>query len=172
MFFKYVTASDLFLLKLFNHRIKCRILDIIMPALTYLGSSFFTLSFCLAAALFPKRYTHVLGKRAFFSLILATAIAQIIKISVSRIRPFIKIPNLNIKKIGIDQYSFPSGHTTAAFSLAVSTGLVFSGLTVACITLAALVGISRMYLGVHYPSDVLAGVFLGTTCSLLMYFLI
>lgn len=172
MFLKYLKTSDLFLLKLFNHSIKCKVLDFFMPIITYLGSFAFTITFCLAALIYPDEQIRLLGIRSSATLSLATLISQIIKTSVSRLRPFLKIQNLNIKKIGIDQYSFPSGHTTAAFSLAVTVALSFPALSILCLFLALLVGISRMYLGVHYPSDVLVGMFLGTFCSLIFHYTI
>lgn len=63
--------------------------------------------------------------------------------------------------------SFPSGHTADAFAFAVAVSLVYrkwyiiiTGLLWAC-----LVGYSRMYLGVHFPSDILGGAFVGAACS-------
>lgn len=172
MLYKYVKNSDLFLLKLFNNSIKCKPLDIIMPLVTYLGSFAFTAIFCLATLVYPEASIRSVGIRASVTLILSALISQFIKTSVSRIRPFLKVQNLNIRKIGIDEYSFPSGHTTAAFAIAVTLALSFSTMTIIYIALAFLVGISRMYLGVHYPSDVCVGILLGTTCSWLIYYIL
>jgi undecaprenyl-diphosphatase len=171
MLFKYVKNSDLFLLRIFNNSIKCKPLDFVMPLITYLGSFTFTVVFCLATLIYPEPLIRTVGIRASATLVLSTLISQFIKTSVNRIRPFLKVQNLNIKKIGIDEYSFPSGHTTAAFAIAVTLALSFSALTILCISLALLVGISRMYLGVHYPSDVCVGILLGTSCSWLVYFM-
>jgi undecaprenyl-diphosphatase len=62
--------------------------------------------------------------------------------------------------------SFPSGHTTVAFALASVLGWHNRTLGIIGYALAALVGISRLYLGVHYPSDVLAGAILGTAAGI------
>jgi undecaprenyl-diphosphatase len=169
MLLKYVQTSDLFLLRLFNNKIKCKILDWVMPIITYIGSLSFTAIYCIGALIHPNDSVHSLGKKLSLTLIFSTLISQIVKVSVNRIRPFLKIQNLNIKKIGIDKYSFPSGHTTAAFSMAISTALIFPSLLFSCLVLALLVGISRMYLGVHYPSDVAVGIFIGSSCSTLVY---
>lgn len=172
MLIKYFINSDLFLLKLFNHSIKCKPLDLMMPIITYLGSLTFTVGFCLLALIYPESSIRSVGLKTSIALSFSALISQVIKTSVSRIRPFLRIQNLNIKKIGIDEYSFPSGHTTAAFALAVSVSLSSSIFSPICITLASLVGISRMYLGVHYPSDVGVGVMLGSFCSWLVHVIV
>lgn len=169
MLLKYLQIGDLFLLRLFNNKIKCKILDLTMPAITYLGSFVFTIAYCIGTLIHPNDSIHSLGKTVSLSLLISSAISHVVKVSVNRIRPFLKIQNLNIKKIGIDKYSFPSGHTTAAFSIAVSTSLLFPSLLSISVVLAFLVGISRMYLGVHYPSDVLVGMLLGSSCSTFVY---
>ncbi|MCJ7688768.1 MAG: phosphatase PAP2 family protein [Clostridiaceae bacterium] len=69
----------------------------------------------------------------------------------------------------MDKYSFPSGHTTGAFALAVIIALYFPMFGFITIPLACGVGISRMYIGVHYPTDVIMGIFIGTICSILTY---
>lgn len=169
MLLKYLQIGDLFLLRLFNSKIKCKVLDFIMPPITYLGSLSFTTVYCIVTLMYPNDHIQSLGKKLSLTLIISTLVSHIIKVSVNRIRPFIRIQNLNIKKIGIDKYSFPSGHTTAAFSMAISTALLFPSLLFICVGLAFLVGISRMYIGVHYPSDVIVGILIGSSCSTLVY---
>jgi undecaprenyl-diphosphatase len=62
-----------------------------------------------------------------------------------------------------DQFSFPSGHTAAAFAMATLVSFHFPILTLPVIIWALLVGFSRIYLGVHYPTDILAGIVIGVT---------
>jgi undecaprenyl-diphosphatase len=95
------------------------------------------------------------------SLIISTILVQLLKRRIIRVRPFEVLENLHIKKIQIDPYSFPSGHTAASFSLAISATLLFSTLGLIFLSLAVTVGISRMYLGVHYPSDVAVAVIIA-----------
>ncbi|ENY72557.1 phosphatase PAP2 family protein [Aeromonas diversa] len=64
-----------------------------------------------------------------------------------------------------DRYSLPSGHTAAAFLVAVVLGSLYSSLLLPLLVWAALVGASRLLLGVHYPSDLLAGALLGSGCA-------
>ena len=166
---EYISHRDINILRIINNSWKCKFLDIIMPAMTYLGSFPFMFIFCTVAFLFSNTLLHVMAIKAMISITISTGIGKLLKISVNRLRPFIDIPNLNIKKIGIDKYSFPSGHTTGAFSLAVIIALYFPIFGFITIPLAFCVGISRMYIGVHYPTDVIVGVFIGSICSLLTY---
>jgi membrane-associated phospholipid phosphatase len=91
-------------------------------------------------------------------------ITQIVKVSNKRARPFEVYPDLIYKKSEAGSYSFPSGHTSSAFSTATSISLMYHRwyVVVPAYTYAASIGYSRMYLGVHYPSDVLAGALLGS----------
>lgn len=167
--FEYISHRDITLLRIINNSWNCKFLDIIMPSMTYLGSFPFMFIFCTVAFLLSSAMIHAMAIKAMISVTISTGIGKILKVSVTRLRPFIKIPNLNIKKIDIDQYSFPSGHTTAAFSLAIIIALYFPMFGFITIPLAFCVGISRMYIGVHYPTDVIMGIFIGTTCSFLTY---
>jgi len=167
--YEYISHRDINILRIINNSWKCKFLDIIMPAMTYLGSFPFMFVFCTAAFLLSTTLLHVMAIHAMISITISTGLGKLLKISVTRLRPFIDIPNLNIKKIGIDKYSFPSGHTTGAFSLAVIIALYFPIFGLITIPLACLVGISRMYIGVHYPTDVIVGAFLGITCAFLTY---
>jgi membrane-associated phospholipid phosphatase len=86
-----------------------------------------------------------------------------LKYLINRPRPYITYPDLkNLTTEGTA--SFPSGHTSAIFSIATSLSLNFRKWYVAvpAYTWAAATGYSRMYLNVHYPSDVLAGAILGS----------
>lgn len=167
-----IQHKDAAILKIVNTSMNCKTLDFIMPPITYLGSTFFSILFCLVTIFHSNEAIKSLGIKTLIALSISSLISRFIKAYVNRVRPFIKHTNLNIKKIGIDEYSFPSGHTTAAFSIAIINSLFFPGIAVASILLACCVGISRIYLGVHYPTDVLAGTFLGSITSVLVFYII
>ncbi|HEY5560903.1 MAG TPA: phosphatase PAP2 family protein [Clostridiaceae bacterium] len=164
-----IQHGDATLLSLFNNSLNCRVLDILMPALTFLGSVPFAFLFCIITVAIPNSSIREMGIMTSIALIISTLFVRIIKVTVSRIRPFLKVENLNIKLIGIDEYSFPSGHTTGAFSIAVIVSLCFPQLTLLTILLAFLVGLSRMYFGVHYPTDIIIGMCIGTITSFIVY---
>lgn len=65
-----------------------------------------------------------------------------------------------------DQFSFPSGHTSAAFLMAVMLGWLWPNLLPELLAWATLVGMSRVILGVHFPTDTLVGALMGTTIAL------
>ena len=92
------------------------------------------------------------------------------KYIINRERPYITYPYLEKASDG-GSPSFPSGHTEAAFATATSLSLAFPKWYVIAPSYiyAGSVGYSRMHLGVHYPSDVLAGALVGTTSSYFTY---
>ncbi len=103
------------------------------------------------------------------SVIEAVGITYAGKYLVQRDRPFVKYPD-KVRPIdppGGDSYSFPSGHTAAAFSLATSLSIKYPKWYVIAPSAvwACGVGFARMNQGVHYPSDVLAGAAIGVGCA-------
>ena len=165
---KILGKGDILLLRLLNNTIKCKILDIIMPLMTYIGSIQFCVFYCTITLLFPNSNIRYLGIRVSSTLILTTSLVQLLKRKIIRTRPYDLLDNLHIRKIQIDRYSFPSGHTAAAFSIALQTAFILPHILFICLLLACLVGISRIYLGVHYPSDVTVAAFVATLSSILI----
>ena len=94
----------------------------------------------------------------------------ILKYAINRKRPYEVNPKI-IKASSGGSPSFPSGHSSEAFAAATSLSLVYPKwyVIVPAFTWAGTVGFSRIYLGVHYPSDVLAGAILGSGTAWVMY---
>ena len=86
---------------------------------------------------------------------------QIIKRSFKRIRPFEKISEIKNLIKPPDKFSFPSGHTAAAFIVVTVISSFYPQIRIPAYTNACLIGFSRIYNGVHYPGDVFAGALLG-----------
>lgn len=104
------------------------------------------------------------------SVIGATLITQAMKYAFDRKRPYNSYPQIQ-NAVTESSPSFPSGHTSAIFATATSLSLAFPKWYVIApaYTVAASVAYSRMFLGVHYPSDVLAGMIIGAGSAYLSY---
>ena len=139
------------------------VLDRVVSFYTALGDA--GLLFLAAAAVllcFKKT------RKAGFTALLAIAIGfictnLILKNLVSRPRPWLMVEGLTAIVTEKDPNSFPSGHTTAAFAFASALWRTAPDkwMRWAALICAALMGLSRLYVGVHYPSDVLVGVAVG-----------
>ena len=107
------------------------------------------------------------------ALLIAGGITFTAKNIIKRPRPFESYPEQIIKKDKGGGYSFPSGHTSMSFAAATSISLTCKRwyVTVPAFTYASAVAYSRMYLGVHYPSDVLAGAITGCGSAYLSFHL-
>ncbi|HPS27786.1 MAG TPA: phosphatase PAP2 family protein [Bacteroidales bacterium] len=104
------------------------------------------------------------------TILVTTAITSVLKLSIRRPRPFVSYPDIE-KETEAGHLSFPSGHTSDAFALATSVSLAYPRwyVIVPMYLWAGTVGYSRMHLGVHYPSDVLAGAIIGAGAAYLCY---
>ena len=103
---------------------------------------------------------------AAMSVGIAAAVGGLIKELVDRVRPALAEPTVTALVATPPSPSFPSGHTSTAFAAAVAVSAFHPRLRWPLLALAALVGLSRVYLGVHYALDVVAGAALGTAIGL------
>lgn len=89
-----------------------------------------------------------------------------LKNSLKRRRPQEAVPGFRSLVTAADQFSFPSGHSSAAFLLATALAVVYGGPVVAMFLWASGVALSRVLLGVHFPGDTLAGAIMGSSIVL------
>jgi len=103
--------------------------------------------------------------------VVSSIVTQSMKRIIKRDRPYVTYPYIINRYAGSSSYSFPSGHTSSAFCTATSLSLLFPKwyVTVPSYLYAASVGYARMYQGVHYPSDVIAGALVGAGSAWLCY---
>jgi len=84
-----------------------------------------------------------------------------LKTSLVRERPFIRHAGISLEMAPLDRYSFPSGHTLHAVAFSWQASAFVHGLAWLLVPAAALIALSRVVLGLHYPSDVIVGAVLG-----------
>lgn len=124
----------------------------------------------VALLLLVIRKTRWSGATALTAMVLGVVVTNLtIKPLVTRDRPWVVMDGFVSLVTSSDPHSFPSGHTTAAFAFGVALCLTLpqKWAKAAVITAAALMGMSRLYVGVHFPTDVVAGMIIGTVCGVL-----
>lgn len=126
--------------------------------LSLFGGMQFQVAFSLLLLALPA--TRSAGLAYGMIQLIVTIIVQLLKRIVSRMRPYNRLENIEPLRREKD-HSFPSGHTAAIFSTAVILNTYLPGAAAIFYGLAMLVGYSRVYIGVHYPSDVIAGSIVG-----------
>jgi len=154
---------------LINERMKTKFLDRFMVKFTNFGSAVFISVFTFIIIIFGNEDWINTGIQAATTLAISQSITYGLKSLLGRERPYNILKNLNTFGIILKDYSFPSGHTSASFSLATTIALNKPVLSVLVLTIALIVGISRVYLGVHYPTDVVAGMVLGVGSAVLVH---
>jgi len=98
------------------------------------------------------------------AVLVADGVAGIVKAAVGEKRPNEPDPLITIPH----SHSFPSGHTSTSFAGATALSLVYPRGAPAFYVLAAAIGYSRLYVGVHFPLDVVGGVVIGAATALLL----
>lgn len=143
------------------------VLDSIMTVLTVLGNSgvfWIALGICL---LFFKK-TRKCGIFVLLSLLIQFAIGEgILKHVIARPRPYQLYPEYEPFVKPLTTTSFPSGHSMAAFAASTAIVQFNKKYGIAAYVLAALIAFSRVYLFMHWPSDILSGAIFGTIVGLL-----
>jgi len=140
----------------------------IMKLITHLGDKgLFWILTAFVLLIFKK--TRPLGIMAGMALVFSVLINNVmIKPNVGRIRPYEVVDGLKLLIEKQHDPSFPSGHSGA--SLAAAVVYLVKGpkkIGIPAIILALLIAFSRLYVGVHYPTDVIAGIITGTCCAII-----
>lgn len=158
-----------------NHSLQNPLFDSVMPFVTELGSFVAMLAICviviILSIVFKKQTIKRIALMCLLSLLIADGIALVLKTLICEPRPFITFGDVHLLVVEDDPFSFPSGHATSTF--AVVGFLVFKLKnklwSVILILFALIIGFSRIYVGVHYPLDVIAGMILGVLTAYLVY---
>ncbi|MCF7832686.1 MAG: phosphatase PAP2 family protein [Candidatus Marinimicrobia bacterium] len=146
---------------IFNFR-RNTVLPLIFRIISFIGDGYFY-GLYLVYLYFSK---HDIFRPALFVILLAFAtelpLYRVLKNTIRRVRPFNAHDEIENMVYPLDEFSFPSGHTSAAFLVAMIIAHFTPFLAIPMFAFALLVGMSRIYLGVHYPSDIIGGAIYGT----------
>jgi undecaprenyl-diphosphatase len=112
------------------------------------------------------------GLRIGIAALIASLLVQVLKRFFKRKRPSHGIQGFTALADNPDAFSFPSGHTAAAFAVAISVAGMSAMLGPFHLGLACAIGLSRVYLGAHYPLDVGVGIAVGSLAGVATRFLI
>ena len=157
----------------FNHALQNPIFDSIMPIFTHFGGFKFLVLIMIALVLYARvSKRDTLKKVAIITLVallFSGAITVLLKHVIHEPRPFMVLDNVHLLITEDDLDSFPSGHVTS--TVAVVTSLILNmkelakkyylAIDIVLIIFAIFIAFSRMYVGVHFPGDVLAGAVVG-----------
>ncbi|MFP4976316.1 phosphatase PAP2 family protein [Paenibacillus sp. CN-4] len=150
-----------------NGRMHNRFFNFWLYYMTHLGGATFTISVTLLLWAFAPAPWDRAAVQALTALAVSHLPVALAKRLYPRMRPYLALPGTNTFRNPLKDHSFPSGHTTAIFATAMPFMVAVPALAFILLPLCLIVGLSRIYLGLHYPSDVLAGAAIGSTVALL-----
>ena len=166
---EWITNIDFQILDWIQANMKCPFFDFLMPKLSLLGEwGVIWLVIGIVMLFFRKT------RRAAVIMLVSTSLVLlfgelILKNTVCRVRPCNVRPYIDIPVKRPTSYSFPSGHSSTAFSCATAIFLHHKVAGVFLLILAFLIAFSRLYNYVHFPSDVLCGALLGAIFALITF---
>ena len=159
---------DMWILNAINSHCHTYVLDKFNPFITSLGNVGIVWIVIALWLLISKKYRKE-GMMVLAALLLVSILGEgIIKHLVQRPRPCAGVPAASLLIAKPLSYSFPSGHTGSSFAAAWIIATNIKRYRVFAIMLAVMIAFSRLYLFVHYPSDVLAGMALGIACAMIV----
>ena len=165
-----IIQLDTSLFFILNGKAHNALFDFIMPILTNLDYWRIPIAlFSVLLAIFGKKR----GRIAVILLILGITLSDqlcnsLIKPLVGRVRPCNVLENVHLLINCTNSFSFPSSHAINMFAGTMLLSFIYRKWSVILLTIATVVAYSRVYVGVHYPLDVLAGMVLGILCALVV----
>lgn len=145
------------------------LLDTILPMISAFGDKgigWIVLSVILTCIPRYRKAGITMGLALIFCLLIGN---MTLKPLIARPRPYTYFPEMTLLIAPLADFSFPSGHTFASFASATALFLYHKKAGIAAYILAAIIAFTRLYLYVHFPSDVIAGMLLGIFSGWLAY---
>ncbi len=168
----FLNNFELGILDFISENLSCSFLDKVMPVITSLADAgIFWIVIAVLMLCFKK--TRKTGLTVGVALIFGLAIGNgILKPLIGRIRPYELKGDVELLIEKLHDGSFPSGHTLASFEAAGALMFRDKRFGIPALVLAVVIAFSRLYLYVHYPTDVLGGIVLGLAFAFLAYLVV
>ena len=169
----FITNIDFSILYWIQDNLRNSFMDFVMPLFSNLQDGGLIWISIAVVMLFFKR-TRYCGIAVLFAMGIDTLITEYgIKNVVCRVRPCNLVDDVNMLVKKPTSYSFPSNHSASAFAGAVAVMLTIKkrAWTIPAFVFSGIISFSRMYVFVHFPSDVFAGILLGSTIAVLVCYL-
>ena len=148
-----------------DHTTARRFTRVVWTLLTHLGGTIASITAATLPLLLADGALADAARHALATLVVSHLFVQVVKRSINRRRPSLREATESLV-VEPDRFSFPSGHSAAAMAVCFAYAMAFPALAVPLMLLAVAVGASRIFLGVHYPGDVVAGQMIAIVTAL------
>ena len=168
----WIKKIDVKILKYIQDKYKSKFMDKAMKFITMLGDGGM-LWIAIATLLLFYNRSRIYGSMIVSVLCLGLITGNfIMKPIAARLRPFMEFPDaVELHIVPPKDFSFPSAHSMSSFACATVITFINIPIGIICLTIAALIAFSRLYLFVHYPSDVLVGTLYGIFLAFVVKFI-
>lgn len=161
---EFLYRLDVWFLYFINHTLSNPLFNRIFPFITEVKNWYIAYLILFLLLIFKGGRTGRIAALFLIILIIATDqfSSSFLKNFIQRVRPCNTFGDLNVLVTCTDSFSFPSSHAVNNFGVAVYFSKIFPRYKIPFLTVASLMAFSRPYVGVHYPSDVLGGMLIGS----------
>lgn len=170
--FDKITSVDVQILEWIRDNLHCGFLNVVMPAVSFLANAgWFWIAMAVVMIIFARtrKTGAMMGAALLFGLLICNII---LKPVIGRIRPYDLVEGITPLIAPLHDASFPSGHTAASFEAATVLMMRDRRFGIPALVLAVVIAFSRLYLQVHYPTDILGGIIVGSLCGILGYLVV
>ncbi len=175
----WILYQNTLLFYFINNGLNNPFFDFLMPAITNFGSFIAMGIICILMYIFGGENTRKVALIGLAALLLANVAVYLLKSIVAEPRPFLVLPNVIQLASESENYGFPSGHTASSFAVMMVIGLKYRlnikgktyRLKYPLLAFASLIAFSRVYIGVHYPLDVVFGAIVGILSAVFMIYI-